>query len=140
MQRDKLNMDRRDLAKAAFLGAAMAALPAMSRAQAASADENLVFTADDPGHWGDAVKAKHVPVATVSGSTLTVTTPHVMTPAHYIVSHSVVLAGGQYLGRRTFTPADMPTSTYTLPDGYKGKVTVTSTCNLHDFWVSSLTV
>ena len=27
-----------------------------------------------------------------------------------------------------------------LPAGYKGKVTVTSTCNLHDFWVTSITV
>ena len=58
----------------------------------------------------------------------------------FIVSHSVVLGGGQYLGRKTFTPADMPVSTYTLPAGYKGPVTVTSTCNLHDFWTATITV
>ena len=139
MARDTFEMDRRGLAKAAFLGAAAAALPAVGRAQTASPGENVVFSADDAGHW-DAVKAKHVPTASVSGSTLTVTTPHVMTPAHFIVSHTVVLAGGKFLGRKTFTPTDMPTSTYTLPDGYKGKVIVTSNCNLHDLWVASIDV
>ena len=79
-------------------------------------------------------------MATVADSVLTVTTPHPMSEAHFIVSHSVVLDGGKYLGRAVFTPASKPVSTYTLPAGYKGKVTVTSTCNLHDFWVATVTV
>ena len=133
-------MDRRNLARTAVLGvAAVAALPLRAKAQTAMSEENIIFTADHPGHW-DAVKKTHAPIATVSGSTLTVKTPHPMKPEHFIVSHSVVLEGGKYLGRKTFTPADMPESTYTLPDGYKGKVTVTSTCNLHDFWVSNISV
>lgn len=139
MARKDIEMDRRGLAKAAFLGAAAAALPAIGRAQTANPESNVVFTADDPGHWAKG-KGAHVPLATVDGSTLTVKTPHPMSEQHFIVSHSVVLAGGQYLGRKTFTPADMPTSTYTLPAGYKGKVIVTSTCNLHDFWTASITV
>jgi superoxide reductase len=134
-----IQMDRRGLAKAAFLGAAAAALPAIGRAQSADPDANIIFTADDPGHWAKG-KAVHVPIATVDSGTLTVKTPHPMSEAHYIVSHSVVLAGGQYLGRKAFTPADMPVSTYTLPAGYTGKITVTSTCNLHDFWLTTLTV
>lgn len=139
MARKDIEMDRRGLAKAAFLGAAAAALPALGRAQTANPESNVVFTADDPGHWAKG-KGAHVPLATVDGSTLTVKTPHPMSEQHFIVSHSVVLKGGQYLGRKTFTPADMPTSTYTLPAGYKGKVIVTSTCNLHDFWTASITV
>ncbi len=139
MQRKPFDMDRRGLAKAAFLGAAAAALPALSRAQSADPEANIIFTADDPGHWA-AAKAKHVPIATVDSGALTVKTPHPMSAEHYIVSHTVVLAGGQYLGRKTFTPADMPVSSYALPAGYSGKVTVTSTCNLHDFWTATITV
>jgi superoxide reductase len=130
---------RRDLAGTVLFGAAAAALPAAARAAAPGAEENLVFTKDDPGHWAGK-EAIHTPVATVEGSTLTVKTPHPMSEAHFIVSHSVVLDGGKYLGRANFTPKDMPVSTHTLPTGYKGKVTVTSTCNLHDFWVASITV
>jgi superoxide reductase len=132
------NPRRRDLAKTALFGAAAVALPAVASA-APRPEDNIVFTKDDPGHWAGK-EAAHVPVATVQGSTLTVKTPHPMSQAHYIVSHSVVLEGGKYLGRANFTPKDMPVSTHTLPAGYKGKVTVTSTCNLHDFWVASITV
>ncbi len=139
MAHKQFEMDRRGLAKAAFLGAAAAALPAIGRAQTADPAMNLVFTADDPGHWAKG-KGAHVPIATVDSGMLMVKTPHPMSEAHFIVSHSVVLDGGQYLGRKTFTPADMPMSMYTLPAGYKGKVTVTSTCNLHDFWTATITV
>ncbi|MGZ6013049.1 MAG: desulfoferrodoxin family protein, partial [Caulobacteraceae bacterium] len=130
----------RDFAKTALFGLAAAATQPVA-AQAASVDssENVVFTHDDPGHWAGK-EATHAPVATVSDGVLTVTTPHPMSEAHFIVSHSVVLEGGKYLGRAVFTPKDMPVSTHTLPAGYKGKVTVTSTCNLHDFWVASITV
>jgi superoxide reductase len=133
------NLRRRDFAKTALFGAAAAALPAAARAAAPGPQDNLVFTKDDPGHWAGK-EAAHVPVATVEGGTLTVKTPHPMSEAHYIVSHSVVLEGGKYLGRAAFTPKDQPMSTHALPPGYKGKVTVASTCNLHDFWVTSITV
>jgi superoxide reductase len=133
------DLRRRDLAKCAMLGAAAATLPRAAHAAVPGPEDNVVFTKDDPGHWAGK-EATHVPVATVEGAMLTVKTPHPMSEAHYIVSHSVVLDGGKYLGRTNFTPKDMPMSTYALPAGYKGKVTVTSTCNLHDFWVASITV
>ncbi len=131
-------MQRRNLAKTALTGAVLtAALPLA--AQAAPKSENVVFSAKDPGHWAG-VEALHIPVTSVADGVLTVKTPHPMSPAHYIVSHTVVLAGGKFLDRKTFTPADDPVSTHTLPAGYKGAVVVTSTCNLHDFWVKPLTV
>lgn len=135
------DLRRRDFAKTAVFGAAaaVAGAPVAARAAAAGPDENLIFTKDAPGHWAGK-EAAHVPVATVEGGVLTVKTPHPMSDAHFIVSHSVVLEGGKYLGRAVFTPKDMPVSTHTLPAGYKGKVTVTSTCNLHDFWAASITV
>ena len=52
----------------------------------------------------------------------------------------MVLDGGKYLDRKVFTPKDAPESMYTLPAGYKGKVIVTSTCNLHDWWTNTITV
>jgi superoxide reductase len=134
-----VNLHRRDLAKTALFGAAAAAFPAAARAAAPSAQNNVIFTKDDPGHWAGK-EAAHVPVATVAGGMLTVKTPHPMSEEHFIVSHSVVLDGGKYLGRAVFTPKDQPVSTHALPAGYKGKVTVTSTCNLHDFWLTSITV
>jgi len=131
-------MQRRILATGAIAGAAIASvLPAA--ATAARREENVVFTAEDPGHWAQ-VEKLHVPETMVSGSTLTVKTPHPMSEPHFIVSHTVVLAGGKFLDRKTFTWTDEPVSTHTLPDGYKGKVIITSTCNLHDFWVKTITV
>jgi superoxide reductase len=134
---------RREFAKVAFLGAAAASLPAAANAQGmmmgSMANKNVIFTKEDPAHWAGK-EALHVPVATVSGSTLSVKTPHPMSDAHFIVSHSVILGDGTYLSRAVFTPKDQPVSTHTLPAGYKGRVTVTSTCNLHDFWATTITV
>jgi superoxide reductase len=142
MEQDLRNPGRRDFARTAFLGAVAAtALPTAGRAAAADPNQNLVFTAADPAHWAGK-EATHVPTVTVTvtGSTLDVKTPHPMTDAHFIVSHSVVLADGTYLGRAVFTPKDQPVSQHMLPAGYKGKVMVTSTCNLHDFWMTTITV
>jgi superoxide reductase len=132
-------MQRRDLAKSAMAGVTMvAAFPIASRADT-DPNANVIFTAADPGHWKD-VEALHVPIVAVSGSKLTITTPHPMSEPHYIVSHTVVLEGGKYLDRTTFTYKDRPVSEHILPPGYTGQVTVTSTCNLHDFWVKSISV
>jgi superoxide reductase len=133
-------MQRRNFgARALGAGALLASLPLAAQADAAGQWHNVIFTKDDTGHW-TGMESLHVPELTLTGQTLTVRTPHPMSTAHYIVSHTVVLADGKFLDRKTFTPADEPVSTHTLPDGYKGDVLVTSTCNLHDFWLETLTV
>jgi superoxide reductase len=133
-------MNRRHAATSALSAAAASLiLPAAARAQSMHHEKNVVFTADDPGHWAG-VEALHIPVTTVTNGVLTVKTPHPMTAPHFIVSHTVVLAGGKFLDRKTFTYTDQPISTHTLPAGYTGKVIVTSTCNLHDFWVKTISV
>jgi superoxide reductase len=133
-------MQRRDFAKSTILGVVMAtAMPAVSRAEAAEPDKNVVFTEADPGHW-EKVKALHIPETTVAGGKLTIKTPHPMSEAHYIVSHTVVLGDGTFVSRKTFTYKDEPVSEHTLPAGYTGKVTVTSTCNQHDWWAKSISV
>ncbi len=140
MTTNTTDLRRRDFAKAAILGAvAGAALPAAARAATPVPNENLIFTHADPGHWAGK-EDTHTPTTAVAGGMLTVTTPHPMSEEHYIVSHTVVLDGGKYLGRAVFTPKGQPVSTHALPAGYKGKVTVTSTCNLHDFWTATITV
>ena len=133
-------MQRRNFGAGALAGAALVTtIPLAAKAASDSRWENVVFTKADPGHWAG-VETLHVPVLSLAGQTLTVHTPHPMTQPHYIVSHTVVLAGGVFLDRKTFTPADQPLSTHKLPAGYKGEVIVTSTCNLHDFWLEKLYV
>lgn len=139
MDQELRNPARRAFARTALFGAAAAALPLAKAAAATDPNQNVIFTAANPAHWAGK-EATHVPTVTVTGSTLDVKTPHPMTDAHFIVSHSVVLADGTYVGRAVFTPKDQPVSQHALPAGYKGKVTVTSTCNLHDFWMTTVTV
>jgi superoxide reductase len=131
-------MQRRNIAKSVFVGAAIAVMPVAAKA-GEETNANVVFTKEDPGHWAG-VEALHIPVVTVSGSSLTVKTPHPMSEPHFIVSHSVVLADGKFLDRKTFTYTDEPVSTHVLPSGYTGPVIITSTCNLHDFWVKTVSV
>ena len=136
-------MERRQFVRAALTASASAAAGAAlsNPAEAASPATltNVVFSEDDPGHFA-AVKALHVPQVEVDAGSLKVTTPHPMSEAHYIVSHTVVLEDGTFVGRRTFTWHDRPVSEHRLPAGYKGKVSVTSTCNLHDWWLTSVSV
>lgn len=132
-------MQRRDFAKSTIVGLAIAAMPAAARAAAGKAYENVVFTEADPGHWAKVV-ALHVPQATAAGGKLTVKTPHPQSETHYIVSHSVVLADGTFVSRKTFSYKDEPVSEHTLPAGYTGDVSVTSTCSQHDYWVKTFTV
>jgi len=131
-------MQRRNIAKSALAGAAFAVLPVVAKADA-DPNANVVFTKEDPGHWGG-VSELHIPVVSVTGSTMTIKTPHPMSEPHYIVSHSVVLSDGKFLDRKTFAHTDKPVSTHTLPAGYTGPVIITSTCNLHDFWVKTVSV
>ena len=129
----------------AFLGSALAAatgtafMPSMAIAAANTDLSNVIFTETNPGHW-KGKELLHVPVVEINGGQITVTTPHPMSESHFIVSHSVVLDGGKFLGRKTFTWKDAPVSTHALPTNYKGKITITSTCNQHDWWVKELTV
>jgi superoxide reductase len=137
-------MERRHFIRATLAGAAGAAavsagatLPA--RAAAKPALTNIVYTAADPAHYASVV-ALHVPEVSVHDGRITVTTPHPMSEAHYIVSHTVVLEDGRFLSRKTFGWHDKPVSEHVLPKGYRGKVSITSTCNVHDWWLKEITV
>jgi len=132
-------------AAAAAIGRAQpAGAPAASPAPApagtpAPREANILFSQDDAGHWVG-WESLHVPETTVEAGVLTIRTPHPQSDEHYIVSHSVVLAGGTFLNRTTFTASEPPLSHVTLPAGYAGPVTVVSTCNRHDAWVKTIVV
>jgi superoxide reductase len=133
-------MKRRDLVMSALAGTAAAVgLPRRAEAAASDAWTNVVFSENNLGHWKGMEKL-HVPIVQVSGGKITIRTPHPMTEPHYIVSHTVVLADGRFVDRKTFSWKDQPVSEHTLPAGYRGGVTVTSTCNLHDLWVKAVKV
>lgn len=134
-------MQRRHFVRNTLAGAASAAaavaIPGTAQAASSMGLTNIVFTEDDPGHFAKVAKL-HVPIVQVMGASVKVTTPHPMSEAHYIVSHTVVLEGGKFLDRKTFSWKDKPVSEHKLPEGYKGKIMVTSTCNLHDWWLKEV--
>jgi superoxide reductase len=133
-------MQRRDFAKSAIFGlVAATVLPVAAKAAEADPNENVVFTESTPGHWAKVV-ALHIPQASVADGKVTIKTPHPQSETHYIVSHSVVLGNGTFVSRKTFSYKDEPVSEHALPAGYKGKVTITSTCNQHDYWVATISV
>ena len=132
---------RRDFLKGSLaLGVAVAA-GRVGQAQAGSAfPPALVYTKDNPGRWAGKEGA-HVPRVTVAGGKVTILTPHPMTPQHFIVKHTLLTPGGKVIGEKTFTAADPKAeSGYDLPAGFKGTLWATSFCNLHDLWLTELTV
>jgi superoxide reductase len=134
------NMKRRDLVITALTGtAATVTLPRLAEAASPDAWTNVLFTEDNLGHW-KGMQERHVPVVQVNGDKITVRTPHPMSEPHYIVSHTVVLADGRFINRKTFNWKDQPVSEHSLPAEYKGSVTVTSTCNLHDIWITTVKI
>jgi superoxide reductase len=133
-------MIRRDFVITALTGtAAIVTLPRAGEAATPKTWTNVLFSEDNPGHWKGKEKL-HVPIVEIKGGKITVRTPHPMSEAHYIVSHTVVLGDGRFIDRKTFNWKDHPVSEHALPTGYRGSVTVASTCNLHDVWVKNVKV
>lgn len=47
---------------------------------------------------------------------------------------------GKVVGEKVFKSSDKPVSSFDLPAGFKGRLYVTSFCNLHDLWVTEITL
>jgi superoxide reductase len=127
---------RRDFLTTTALAASLAAFGSVRRSFAAGKPKytNIIFTHENPGRW-KGKESIHVPQVTITGSKVVVVTNHPMSQEHYIVRHTLLLADGTFVGAKTFTPTDKPESAYDLPNGYKGRIYVSSFCNLHDFWL-----
>lgn len=133
-------MNRRNFLKTSAAVAATATVVGTGNVFAStSSTTGIVYSATDEGKW-KGKNGSHAPSIHVGGSNVHVMTKHGMSEKHFIVRHTLVGADGTVLGSKTFNPTDKPASTFTLPDGYKGKLTATSFCNLHDLWVTETTV
>ena len=126
-----------------FLGGSMAALstavfPGVKTAGASLQPfSGIIYTKESPGKW-EGKAGSHVPQISIAGRKLTITTPHPMSQAHFIVRHTLVLKDGSVAGEKTFFPVKdtKAVSTFELPEGYKSSFYATSFCNLHDLWVT----
>lgn len=133
--------DRRDFLKTAAAAASLLTLTSVPLAFASGPAQftNIIYSKDNPGKWAGK-EGSHAPQVEVTGSKVAVVTKHPMSGEHFIVRHTLVLEDGTFVGAMTFIPADKPESSYELPAGYKGKIYVTSFCNLHDFWMTEMVV
>lgn len=105
----------------------------------------LYYTSAAPGRWAKKA-AGHAPVVNVTktpkGTSIKVITPHEMKGyEHYIVKHIVLDKDYQFIAETVFDPTKdkSPISEYNLGE-YTGVVNVLSVCNLHDTWLSVVTV
>lgn len=99
----------------------------------------LYYTEENPGRWKGKAGG-HAPLSKVDAGKILVETKHPMTEAHYIVRHTVMKPDGNLVGEKAFKPSDKPLSSFDLPVGFKGKLYITSFCNLHDLWVTEVIV
>lgn len=86
----------------------------------------------------DAAKEKHVPVADISGNTVTVKVgevAHPMTDEHYIAY--ILLETNFGFQSRALTPTDAPEAVFALADGEKA-VAAYEYCTLHGFWKAEI--
>jgi len=132
---------RRNFLKNALLAGGAAAVAGAASLRAADAyPAGIVYTKDAPGRWKGREGA-HVPKATVADGAVKIVNTHPMTANHYIVKHTLLTPEGKVLGEKTFANTDTAAeSSFPLPAGFKGKLLVTSFCNIHDLWLTELTV
>lgn len=136
---------RRSFLKGALSSAAVATVATVTTtssnvfASGQASMTGIVYTKENPGKWAKKVGG-HLPEIAIDGSKVTVTTDHGMSAKHFIVRHTLVSKKGEVIGEKTFTPEDDAVSSYTLPEGYKGKLYATSFCNKHDFWLAETKV
>jgi superoxide reductase len=129
---------RRSFLERSLLIASALACGALRTASASSQPfTGILYTTANPGQWSGKA-GSHVPLISIDGRQVTITTPHPMSQDHYIVRHTLVLSDGTVVGAKTFFPGKdtKAVSTFTLPADNKAAWYATSFCNLHDLWVT----
>jgi superoxide reductase len=132
---------RREFLKVSLVLGGAALIGSAPRVQAARPFPlGLIYTKEAPGRWAGKEGA-HVPQVTVEGKIVKVVTPHPMTGKHFIVKHTLLTPDGKLIGEKIFSSADSAAeSSYYLPEGFQGALWATSFCNIHDLWLTELTV
>lgn len=104
-----------------------------ARASELIARSVVLYNTRAPGKWAGK-EGTHTPVASFAAGMVTITTPHPMTPEHYVTTHFVKNQDGVVVGLKEFQPTDIKAeTTFTLPPGTT-QITIFSNCNLHDLW------
>jgi superoxide reductase len=132
-------MNRRNFLKSSIVATAAVTVAGTGSVFASSSTSGIIYSAQDEGKWLGK-KDSHAPIIHIGEKDVHIMTKHGMSKEHYIVRQTLVDASGTVLGSKTFSPTDKPSSTFTLPEEYKGKLTATSFCNLHDLWITEITV
>ena len=132
-------MDRRDFMRLAFLSSGLLFMkPFSGEAFSYCYPKGVIYTKEHPGRWKNKVKS-HVPEVQVNEGKIQVITHHPMSKRHYIVKHTLVTADGRVIGEKTFYPEDERAfSLFNIK--YKGRLYVTSFCNLHDLWLNEIII
>jgi superoxide reductase len=132
---------RRTFLKGAVACLGVGVMGSVKQAQAATVfPMGLIYTIEAPGRWAGK-EGTHAPKVTVEGSNAKVVTPHPMSEKHFIVKHTLMTGDGKFIGERTFSNMDpVAESSYELPGGFHGSLWATSFCNLHDLWLTEVTV
>jgi superoxide reductase len=133
--------ERREFLKGSLVFAGAAIVGRTMPVQAAiTFPVGLIYTREAPGRWAGKEGA-HAPKVTMEGRAVRVVTPHPMTQKHFIVKHTLVTAGGKFIGEKAFENTDPAAeSSYELPEAFKGTLWATSFCNLHDLWVTEFVI
>ena len=131
--------ERRSFLKASLFLAGAAAFARPGRAAAKSAmPVGVVYTEADQGKW-EGKAGSHAPKVSVEELKVGIVTKHPMSEKHFIVRHTLVAADGTVIGAKTFFPADAEaSSSFEAPAA--GTYYATSFCNLHDLWVTVITI
>jgi superoxide reductase len=132
---------RRDFLKGFLVLGGTAVIGSGAQVQAATAFPiAVVYTKEAPGRWAGK-EGSHAPKVMVEGRNVKVVTSHPMTEKHFIVKHTLLTPHGKVIGEKTFANTDAAAeSSYELPAGFKGALWATSFCNLHDLWLTELSV
>lgn len=134
--------NRRDFIKTTFAAAAGAVAVSAPSAFAGAATplpKGLIYTKENPGKWAKKV-GSHLPVVSVEGNKITITTDHGMSEKHYIVRHTLVTGDGEVLGEKTFHYSDEEATSVFEVEGKHPVLYATSFCNKHDMWVAELSL
>ncbi len=100
----------------------------------------FAYSKNNPGRWEGKDKS-HAPVVTIQGNKVTVETKHGMAPEHYIVKHTLLSETGEVVGENVFFPPHdkKALSHFEIKGSYK-ELYALSFCNLHDQWVTKVTL
>jgi superoxide reductase len=133
--------NRRNFLKMAVPAGAVSLLASGCESTPASLPGNIVYSEANQGVW-QGKAGSHAPVLTTAGDQGVLETKHGMSPAHYIVRHTIVTEAGEVIFSNTFSYDDKEAkSTFELSLLKKGqKYIALSYCNKHDLWMSEVSV